>query len=121
MPVSHSFAVRGPSLGNGARSRRERGAWCRSRGLGYNGVMSEDLREAMLGRMSALCSGIAALSRTADELARSAHLLEGGPVAERMRGHARRQRIRVLEMQGRLAALSHAYTKRFDADPWTPA
>lgn len=75
--------------------------------------MSEDLREAMLGQISAFHANIATLTTAADELVRSANLLDGRPTAVLMRDLARRQRVKVLEMQGQLAALKQAYTERF--------
>jgi hypothetical protein len=75
--------------------------------------VNEGLREAMLGRMNALRITIAALNTTADELVRSANLLDGQPVAEALRGRAQRRRVKVLEMQGRLVALSERYAAQF--------
>jgi hypothetical protein len=75
--------------------------------------MNEELREAMLGRMEALRVNITALSTTADELMRSANLLDGQPVAEVLRGRAQRRRVKILEMQGRLAALRVRYAAQF--------
>jgi hypothetical protein len=76
-------------------------------------TMNEGLREAMLGRMDALRITIEALNTTADELVRSANLLDGRPVAEALRGRAQRRRVKVLGMQGRLAALSERYAAQF--------
>ncbi|SFV13055.1 MULTISPECIES: hypothetical protein [unclassified Methylobacterium] len=76
-------------------------------------TVNEGLREAMLGRMNALRITIAALNTTADELVRSANLLDGQPVAEALRGRAQRRRVKVLEMQGRLVALSERYAAQF--------
>ena len=67
--------------------------------------MSEDLREGMFGRISALRASIVTLNTIADELLRSANLLNGRPTAALMRSLAQRQRVKVLEMQGQLAAL----------------
>ncbi len=75
--------------------------------------MNEELREAMLGRMEALRVNITAFSTTADELMRSANLLDGQPVAEVLRGRAQRRRVKILEMQGRLAALRVRYAAKF--------
>ncbi|MGN8095424.1 hypothetical protein [Methylobacterium sp. 22177] len=79
--------------------------------------MSEDLRQAMHGRMVALCTSITTLNATADGLVRSADLLDRKPAAKAMRDVARRQRVKILEMQGRLAALNVTYTERFGTGP----
>lgn len=75
--------------------------------------MSKAIREAMLGAMVALCNRIVASNAVADEMTRSANRLDGRPTAEIMRGIARRQRVKVLEMEGQLAALNDSYDKRF--------
>lgn len=79
--------------------------------------MNEALREAMLGRMKALRANVVALNRAADELVRSADLLDGEPVAEVLRGRARCRRVKVLEVQARLAALRARYAARFCPEP----
>ncbi|MDE4915121.1 hypothetical protein PQI07_31305 [Methylobacterium sp. 092160098-2] len=63
--------------------------------------MSEGLRQAMLGRMKALQANITTLNMIADELEKSANLLDAQPKAKDMRGLARRQRVKVLEMRTR--------------------
>ena len=75
--------------------------------------MSEDLREAMLGRTAALCTSITTLNATADELVKSANLLAGRPAAKAMRNVAQRQRVKIVEMMGKLAALNVTYAERF--------
>ncbi|AYO83231.1 hypothetical protein ABID82_003379 [Methylobacterium sp. PvP062] len=79
--------------------------------------MNEGLRKAMLGRMKALSVKIAALNTTADELVRSAILLDGEPIAQTLLGRAQRRRVQVLVMQGRLAALRERYDTRFRPMP----
>lgn len=75
--------------------------------------MNEVLRDTMIGRMEAPRVSIEALNTTADELMRSANLLDGQPVAEALRGRVWRRRVKVLEMQGRLAAVGQRYATRF--------
>lgn len=78
--------------------------------------MSEDLRKAMLREIVALCTNIAELNTTADELVRTANQLDGHPVSEAMRNIARQKRVKVLEMQGQFAVLNAAYTERFGTE-----
>jgi|GEM_PF-3001033 len=78
--------------------------------------MNERLQEAMLGRMVALCTSITNLTMSADELVRSADLLDGQPLAGAMRDVARQQRVKILEMEGQLAALNVALTDRFGTE-----
>lgn len=75
--------------------------------------MNERLREAMLGRMKVLRTNIEASNTIADELMRSANLLDGQPVAQVLRGRAQRRRVKVLEMQGQFAALKKVYSERY--------
>lgn len=71
--------------------------------------MSKDLREAMLEQMAVLCTSITNLNMSADELVKSANLLDGQPVSGAMRDVARRQRVKILEMEGQLAVLTVAF------------
>lgn len=77
---------------------------------------SESLREMMLATMSATLTQIVATNARADELARSAHADVDPCLAAAMQDHARRYRVEVLELQGRLAALSGDYTRRFHTE-----
>lgn len=67
----------------------------------------------MLEMMAALATAIVAFNAVADELAATASACHGQPFAEVMLGLSRRQRVKALEMQGQLAALSDAYAARF--------
>lgn len=78
--------------------------------------MSKILKEAMLDRMVKLSASIAALNTAADQLAKSAGQCEGKPMPGAMIDIARRQRVKVLEMQGQLAALNVTFTERFGVD-----
>ncbi len=75
--------------------------------------MREGLRQAMLGRMKALQANITTLNMIADELEKSANLLDAQPKAKDMRGLALRQRAKVLEMQNLFAALQKIYSERY--------
>ncbi|MDH2313302.1 hypothetical protein [Methylobacterium brachiatum] len=74
---------------------------------------SERMREMMLALMSATLTQIVATNARADELARAAHEDVDPSLAAAMQDHARRYRVEVLELQGRLATLSGDYTRRF--------
>lgn len=78
--------------------------------------MNEAFRKAMLGRMKALRANVMALNTSADELVRCANLLDGQPVAQVLRSRAQRRRVRVLEMQGKLAALKRVYFEHDHGD-----
>lgn len=72
-------------------------------------------REAMVAMMAMLSTQITATSVLADELVAASVAAAGTPLATAMLSHARRYRIDVLELQGRLAALSSDYVQRFRA------
>lgn len=78
--------------------------------------MKEDPREAMLVQIATLCASIAATYRSADELVKFANQLDGKPTAESMRDVARRQRVRILEMEAQLAVLNATFTERFGTE-----
>lgn len=72
----------------------------------------ESMREMMLAAMSATLAQIVATNARADELVRAAHADIDPAFAAAMQDHARRYRVEVLELQGRLASLSGDYTRR---------
>lgn len=76
----------------------------------------ESVREMMLALMSAALTQIVAMNARADELARAAHEDIDPCFAAAMQDHARRYRVEVLELQGRLATLSGDYARRFHAE-----
>ena len=78
--------------------------------------MSKRLKDAMLDRMVKLSASIAALNTSADQLAKSSRQCEVKPMSNALIDIARRQRVKVLEMQGQLAALDVAFTQRFGVD-----
>ena len=78
--------------------------------------MSKSLKAAMLDRMVKLSANIAALSSAADQLAKSSRQCDGKPMSDALIDITRRQRVKVLEMQGQLAALNVAFTERFGVD-----
>ena len=71
----------------------------------------------MLSRMLALSTNIAALSTAADQLVKSARQTEGRSISDALLDIARRQRVKILELEGQLAALEVTFTKRFGAKP----
>lgn len=73
----------------------------------------ETMRAMMLAAMSATLTQIIARNARADELVRAAHEDTDPALAAAMQDHARRYRVEVLELQGRLATLSGDYTRRF--------
>ena len=72
-----------------------------------------DLQRAMLKLIDVLSNDIATTQATADELTRAAAALSDQPEAEAILDIAVRKRVRVLELQGRLAALREEYAARF--------
>ena len=74
---------------------------------------ASDLQRAMLKLMSVLSNDIATTQAMADELTQAAAVLSDQPEAEAIRDIAVRKRVRVLELQGRLAALREEYAARF--------
>ncbi|MDP4026307.1 hypothetical protein Q8W71_27160 [Methylobacterium sp. NEAU 140] len=71
------------------------------------------MREIMLDLMSTMDAAAMALNAMADELSAAADCLDGEPVAEAMRGLARRHRVEALMVQGRLAGLTDDYVEQF--------
>lgn len=76
-------------------------------------ALREDLRDVMFEQMSILQASIATLNTIADELVVAAHVFDSEPAARALHSHAQQRRVRALEMQGRLAALSERYAARF--------
>ena len=72
-----------------------------------------DLQRAMLRLMDVLSQDIATTEAMADELTRAVVALSDQPEAKAIRDTAARKRVRVLELQGRLAALREDYAARF--------
>lgn len=83
--------------------------------------MSEGLCDAMTEQMAVICTNIATLNMAADQLGRSASLCEGKPLSDRLRDTARRQRVKVLELQGQLAVLNVSFEERFGLELWQRA
>lgn len=81
--------------------------------------MRQDLgtRSAMLRVMNALSGNIVALEALADEAMRIASEFADDIGSEEMREIGRQQRVRALELQGQLAALSAEYTARYHSEP----
>lgn len=81
--------------------------------------MSEDLetRRAMLELLNALSNSIVAQEALADEAAQTALEFADDLGGEVLRGIARRQRVRALELQGQFAALSTEYAARYHSEP----
>ncbi|SFL37079.1 hypothetical protein [Methylobacterium pseudosasicola] len=79
-------------------------------------LRTDAAREPMLILMSALNARIIATNVLADELIQAADTTAGPPLAAAMLDRARRYRIEVPELQGRLAVLSDQYTERFQGD-----
>lgn len=77
----------------------------------------ECMREMMLAMMSATITRIIATNTRADDLIRATHEGAEPSLAAAMQDHARRYRVEVLELQGRLAALSIDYVRHFQAEP----
>ena len=59
----------------------------------------------------------ATLSTAADQLVKSARQTEGRSISDALLDIARRQRVKILELEGQLAALEVTFTKRFGAKP----
>lgn len=74
---------------------------------------ASDLQRAMLKLMDVLSRDIASTGSMADELTRAAVVLTDQPEAEAIRDIAVGKRVKVLELQGRLAALREDYAARF--------
>lgn len=74
---------------------------------------ASDLQQAMLKLMDVLSRDIANTGSMADELTRAAEVLSDQPEVEAIRDIEVGKRVKVLELQGRLAALREEYAARF--------
>jgi hypothetical protein len=78
---------------------------------------AEPVQHAMLDLMIALGKDIVAYEAMANELVKTTDYSLDQRGAAAMRDTAVRQRVRALEMRGRLAALHEEYITRFGSEP----
>ncbi|WP_210249225.1 hypothetical protein [Methylobacterium sp. WL2] len=76
-------------------------------------MSSSDMRKTMLKLMGILSHDIIATEAMANELAGAALALSDQPEAIAIRDIAVSKRVRVIELQGKLAALREDYAARF--------
>ena len=72
-----------------------------------------DLQQAMLKLMDTLSHDIISTEAMANELTGAASVLPDQPEAKAIRDIAVSKRVRVIELQGKLAALREEYATRF--------